>query len=62
MEQMRNYQVSQEFIDDLTSSTQDERHAHQREVEQCEYREDENRAERRERERRERKIAKKVRA
>lgn len=54
MQQIRNYEAAQEFIDKLTGTNQDERHAEQRE-----YRAFENRTQRRERERQERKAAKK---
>lgn len=55
MQQIKNYEAAQEFIDKLTGTASDERHAQQRE-----YRDGENRAQRRERERQERRAAKRT--
>ena len=46
MQQIQNYETTQAFIDKLTGTNQHERHAEQREYDQCE-----NRAARRERKR-----------
>ena len=55
MQQIQNYETTQAFIDKLTGTNQHERHAEQREYDQCE-----NRAARRERERQEKREAKKA--
>lgn len=55
MQQIRNYEAAQGFIDALTDTNQDERHAEQRE-----YYAGENRAARRERERQEKRAAKRA--
>ncbi len=55
MQQIKNYEAAQEFIDKLTGTDQDDRHAAQRE-----YHSGENRAARRDRERQEKRAAKKA--